>query len=198
MTAQHPASSDPDAIREEIESTRTDLSDNVNALADSVRPSTVAHRQVDRVKEGLAGVKDKVMGGDDEPGEPGAVGAMGHAIADAPTSAVRRARGNPLAAGVIVFGAAWLVSSLLPASDAETQAAAALKEKAAPLAQTAKDAAKDVVEQLQEPAQQAVSDLKESATDSATTVKQEAQQGGEDLTSSATDAASRVRDEGSQ
>ena len=30
---------DPDQIRQEIEATRGDLSDNVNALADSVRPA---------------------------------------------------------------------------------------------------------------------------------------------------------------
>lgn len=197
MTEQHPTSSDPDAIKEEIESTRADLSHNVNALADTVRPSAVAQRQVDRVKGGISNVKDRVMGSaDDSSGS--SVGDLGHSIAQAPSAAARKTRGNPLAAGLVVFGASWLLSSLLPASDAETQMAATVKDKAAPLAQTAKDAAKDVADQLQEPAKQAVSDLKDSAADSAATVKQEAQQGGRDVASSASDAASRVREEGSQ
>ena len=56
------ASNDPDEIRAEIERTRADLSDNVNALADSVNPAHVAGRQVDKVKGAVFGVKDKVMG----------------------------------------------------------------------------------------------------------------------------------------
>ena len=53
---------DPDQIRQEIEATRGDLSDNVNALADSVRPGNVARRQVDKVMDGASDLKDRVMG----------------------------------------------------------------------------------------------------------------------------------------
>lgn len=55
-------SNDPDEIRAEIERTRSDLSENVNALAESVNPAHVASRQVDKVKGAVAGAKDKVMG----------------------------------------------------------------------------------------------------------------------------------------
>ena len=41
------------------------------------------------------------------------------AVQDAPQVARRQAQGNPLAAGLIAFGAGWLVSSLAPASRAE-------------------------------------------------------------------------------
>ncbi len=66
-------SNNPDQIRHEIESTRAELSGDVNALADSVRPSTVARRQVDKVRDGVTtvknSVKDSVMGTADDAGQ---------------------------------------------------------------------------------------------------------------------------------
>jgi cell division septum initiation protein DivIVA len=162
-------SSNPDQIRHEIESTRAELSGDVNALADSVRPSTVARRQVDKVREGVSGMKDSVMGTADDAGQS-VSGAAGDA-----TSAVRRkTRGNPLAAGLVAFAAGWLVSSLLPASQAERQGATALKEKARPLADDLQATARQVAENLKEPAREAVEQVKASAGDSAATVKDEA------------------------
>ena len=43
-------SNDPDEIRRQIDETRADLSANVDALGESVRPGNVARRQVDKVK----------------------------------------------------------------------------------------------------------------------------------------------------
>jgi len=59
-------STDPDQIRREIDATREDLSDNVNALADSIKPGNVARRQVDKVKDGASNLKDRVMGAADD------------------------------------------------------------------------------------------------------------------------------------
>lgn len=59
------------------------------------------------------------------------------------------------APGLIVFGGAWLISSLLPPSDTEGQAA---REKA---------------DDLREPAQDAVESVKDKAADAATTVKEQ-------------------------
>lgn len=194
MSDQRTTSTDPDAIKEQIESTRGDLSDNVNALADTVRPSAVAHRQARRVREGLSDVKDTVMGSSHGPSGASGASNLRQAVSDAPARAARTARGNPVAAGVIAFGAGWLLSSLLPASEPEKRLAATVQEKAEPLAQTAKDAAKDVADDLRGPAQDAVSGLQDSAKESAATVKEEATQGGGEVASSAKDAADTVRD----
>src|SRR6478735_1911081 len=166
-------SNNPEQIRHEIETTRAELSGDVNALADSVRPSTVARRQVDKVRDGVTtaknSVKDSVMGTAEDAGQS-VSGTAGDA-----TSAVRRkTRGNPLAAGLVAFAAGWLVSSMLPASQAERQGAAALKEKAQPLADDLQSAARQVAESLKEPAREAVEQVKASAADSAATVKDEA------------------------
>ncbi|OYO23108.1 hypothetical protein CGZ93_06510 [Enemella dayhoffiae] len=60
-------SNDPDQIRRDIERTRANLSQDVNALTDEARPSNVARRQVNKVAEGARGLKERIMGSDDEP-----------------------------------------------------------------------------------------------------------------------------------
>ena len=55
-------SNDPEQIRREIERTRTELSDNVNALGDKVNPGSIAKRQVGRVRGAATSVKDAVLG----------------------------------------------------------------------------------------------------------------------------------------
>ncbi len=190
MTTDYTDSNDPDQIRREIEATRADLSDNVNALTDSVKPSNVARRQVDKVMGGAANLKDKVMGGADD-----ASSATGSAVAAAPTAVRRGTRGNPVAAGLIAFGAGWLVASLIPASSAEQQAATALKDKAQPLTEGVTQAAKDVAANLQEPLQQAAAEVTATATDAAATVKDQASSSAQDVSSSAQDAAGQVKDQ---
>ena len=55
-------SNDPEQIRRDIERTRTELSENVNALGDKVNPGSIAKRQVGRVRGAATSVKDAVLG----------------------------------------------------------------------------------------------------------------------------------------
>ena len=64
-------SNDPEQIRREIERTRTELSDNVNALGDKVNPGSIAKRQVGRVRGAATSVKDAVLGSDSDPTDTG-------------------------------------------------------------------------------------------------------------------------------
>ena len=64
-----------------------------------------------------------------------------------------KARGNPLAAGLIAFGIGYLISSAIPSTEKEQEAASRLQEKAAPLTDKVREAASDAVDQLREPAQ---------------------------------------------
>src|SRR5919199_3012292 len=61
---------DPDQIRADIERTRQNLSSDVNALADEVNPKNIAQRQVDKVTSKVGGLKDRVMGSNDDPYSP--------------------------------------------------------------------------------------------------------------------------------
>ena len=53
---------DPEQIRREIERTRSELSDNVNALGDKVNPGSIAKRQVNWVRRAATSVKKVVLG----------------------------------------------------------------------------------------------------------------------------------------
>jgi hypothetical protein len=118
----------PDQLRNEIEQTRAGLTHNVDTLAEKVSPSAVAHRRAADAKGALAGVKDKVMGSSHTAGghlsdTGSAIGdkasdigsalsdrasSVGDSVAAAPGAVRDRAQGNPLAAGIIAFGAGLL------------------------------------------------------------------------------------------
>jgi ElaB/YqjD/DUF883 family membrane-anchored ribosome-binding protein len=188
-------SNDPEQIRREIERTRTELSDNVNALGDKVNPGSIAKRQVGRVRGAATSVKDAVMGGTSDAADTGQQVAttMGDAVSNAPNAVARKAQGSPIAAGLIAFGAGLLVSSLLPASRVEQQAAEKVKDTAQPMVDDLTDTAKEVAENLKEPAQQAIEEVKSTATDAAATVKDEASAAADDVKSQAQDAKDTVQ-----
>jgi len=120
------------------------------------------------------------------------------AVQEAPQAIRRQARGNPLAAGLIAFGAGWLVSSLLPASRREQeladQAKQVAQEKVQPAAQqVAQQVATEVKENLREPAQQAVESVRSTAQDAKDTVTEEGRSAAQDVQGRAQDAAGNVR-----
>lgn len=183
-------SNDPDQIRAEIEATRAGLSSNVNALTESVKPGNMVRRQVGGT---FSSLRDQVMGSENATGKAaGAKDSVMGSASSGTSAAAQKTRGNPLAAGVIAFGAGLLLGSLLPTSEAEQQAAAAVKDKAQPLTDQVTDAAKSVAADLKEPATQAAQNLKATATDAANTVKDEAQSTANDVKFSSADAADKV------
>ncbi len=212
-------SSNPDEIRAEIERTRARLSSDVDALADTANPKHIAGRQVDKIKGAARGVKERLMGADDDPYDSGTVGgardalsdrvstagqgvadrasAAGDAVAAAPRRAKQKARGNPLAAGTIAFGVGLLISGLIPSSQKEQRAVSDLQRKVEPLKEKATEAAKEVAENLREPAQQAVESVKATATQAAQNVKDEGTTAKDDVQGQVQDSAQTVRQEGS-
>ena len=99
--------------------------------------------------------------------------AVGDAVSNAPANVKLKARGNPLAAGAVAFGLGFLVSSLIPASQKEQDAAAGLKDKAEPLKEKVSEIGKDMAANLKDSAQEAVQSVKETATDGRQNVKDE-------------------------
>lgn len=205
----------PEEIRRDIERTRRELSSNVDALTDKVSPSRVMERRVERARGAVTSVKEKVMGTtSDTTGSAkdtmssaassvsGAASSVADTASAAPQMARQRTQGNPLAAGLIAFGAGWLISSILPASEKEQQAAAAIKDKASehsdkvtgPLS----EAAHQVTDNLREPAQQAAESVKSTATDAVSTVKGETQAATVDVTDQAKHSKDKVYAAGSE
>ncbi|MBT2531038.1 DUF3618 domain-containing protein [Arthrobacter sp. ISL-48] len=199
-------SDNPDAIRSDIEATRARLGTNVDAVADKVTPSNIVHRQTDKVKDAVFGVKEKVMGvaddatarmhmGTSSTGNPvgSALGDAGSTIGEAPQQVMSKTQGNPLAAGLIAFGAGLLLSSLIPASEKEREAADSLKTAAEPLTTELTEAAKEMAQGLKEPAQEAMENVKATATDAAEHVKEEGQMATADVKDRAADAKDHVQ-----
>jgi len=120
-------------------------------------------------------------------------------VRSAPETVRRRAQGNPLAAGLIAFGAGWLLSSLLPASEPEQQVATQVKdfatEKGRPVARELGQAGQQAAGELRESAQYRAEAVKQTAADAASTVKGETQAAASDVKGQAQESASRVRDQ---
>ena len=193
------SSTDPDEIRAQIEATRAGLSREVNELGEKVNPANIVQRQkekvVDTVKGSVLGVKDHIMGSaDDAKSSAGsAVSTMQDAVSGAPGQVTQQAKGNPMAAGLIAFGAGMLLSALIPASKKEAQAAATLKEQAQPLLGQLTSTVKEAAGHLQEPAQQALESVKSTATEAVTTVKDEGTSAAGDVKTQAQDAKAAVQ-----
>lgn len=103
----------PEEIRAEIERTRNNLGSDVDALADKVTPSKIVQRQTDKVKNAFGSVKDTVMGSahDASGSVSGAASSAGDAVSGVAQAGVQKAKGNPLAVGLIAFGVGWLAAS---------------------------------------------------------------------------------------
>jgi len=167
--------SNPAEIREDIERTRAELGQDVDALADKVNPAKAAQRQGHRVKRALSSVKDRLMGTAEDVGDSAhhVADRAGSAIADAPHRVASSTRGNPIAVGLIAFGAGLLAASLVPASKPEQRLADKAKDAAEPLIDEVKDVAAASADHLREPAREAVDSVRERAAEAADTVKDE-------------------------
>jgi hypothetical protein len=217
-------STDPDQIRSEIDQTQRELSADVDALTEKLSPQRMVERRVRRSRTAMTNMKDRIMGstsdayqtaGSAASGVGESVSARASAARDtvagtassavdtvrsAPDTARRSTQGNPLAAGLIAFGAGWLLSALLPASEPEQQVASQVKdfavEQGRPVAEQLGQAGQQAAQELKESAQQRAETVKETATDAASTVTGEAQSAASDVSGRAQQSAGRVRDKG--
>ncbi|MFJ6654086.1 DUF3618 domain-containing protein [Microbacterium sp. NPDC091313] len=191
-------SDSPEQIRAEIDRTRGELSSDVDALADKVTPSKIVQREKNKITGGLRSVRERIMGAADDAGASIKEGGSSvvHGVSDAGHTAAAKAQGNPLAVGLIAFGAGLVLASLIPASSREKQIARDVKDQAQPLVQAATDAAKDVGEHLKEPAQEAAQAVKERATDAVADVRDEASNAASDVADRSREARENISDQG--
>lgn len=214
---------DPDQLRNQIEHTQRNLSTDVDLLAEKVTPARVVHRRVNRARRAFRSMRDRVMGSTSD-STSSSVSSMGHQVRDTASSvadgassvagdaaqtmrdtareapdAIRRGtEGNPIAAGLIAFGAGWLLSTLAPPSKPEQK----LAEQATSWARDHSDQVKEelgqvadeVKENLREPAQHAAESVKSTATDAVDTVKDDARSAAGDVGDRAKEARDSVQD----
>ena len=206
-------SNNPEDIRTNIEQTRTELGRDVDALAEKVDPTKAVERQKDKLRDRVRNVRESVMGTPEYRGlRDTSSGTLqqasdqlshlgdqaGQAVQSLPDKVTSGTRGNPLAAGLIAFGAGWLAASLIPASRMEQDAAEKVKDRAAPLVEEAKSAAQQAGEYLKPQAQQAADSVKETATQGVEHVKDASQGHAQSLKDESQRAARHVQDTASE
>lgn len=199
--------SNPDEIRRDIQRTRAELSDNVNALGDRSNPNNIARSQVDKVKDGAQNLKERLFGSDHDPYDNGAAGDLGdragevaddarQAVEQAPQQLKRRTQGSPFALGLIAAGLGAVAGSLIPVSRTERQYAEQVKDAAQPAVEELKEMANEAKDNLQPKAEQAAQEVKQVAQTGAENVKAEGQAATDTVRGEAESARDHVKAEG--
>ncbi|MGO4957191.1 DUF3618 domain-containing protein [Luteococcus sp. Sow4_B9] len=200
--------SNPDKIRQDIERTRANLSDDVNALADQANPRTIAEDKVDQAKQSVQsavhGAKEKVFGSEDDFTDDGLAG-QARGLAD-------QVRGGVAGGAGQAQYSAQMRANLARGGVSDAPAAMRRRTRGNPLAaglvafglgaliggalpatraekryvEQAKDQAQPYLDQARDVAQDTVAGLKQPATEAAQGLKETAQQ-----------AASTVQEEAS-
>lgn len=187
----------PDQLEADVNKTRDSLSKDVSRLNERVSPGRFVGTRSERLKQRSSSIKDKLMGSASNAGQL-ASDKLGSAVSsaqDATNSAAAKAsdasggtqalrdqtQGNPVAAGLIAFGVGWLVSSLVPVSEAEQKAARKIEENADAVIDPLTDSAKQVAGNLQQPLQESAQALKETATDAANKTAEHAKSAADDV-----------------
>jgi gas vesicle protein len=182
-------------LKAQIADQRETLGQDLEAIGDRVSPARMAQRRKAAVRQGWQSTKDRVMGSAGDAGSKmsDAASSVGDAVGSVPRSAANIAEGNPLAVGLVAFGAGLVVATLLPQTQREQQ----LAEKVQPTVERAASevgaAAQDTVEQLKPKAQEAVDEVKSSAQDSVQKVKDDASDAASQTTDHAKQATREVR-----
>jgi gas vesicle protein len=160
---------DPDRIRREIEATRNEMGETVDAL-------TYKADVKSRAKESLMGTKDsiksKVVGAGDR-----VSGATpdGEQVKENARRAAGMAQQNPLGLAIGSVAAGFIVGLLLPSSSVEDR-------KLGPVADDVKEKAKETGQEALDHAQQVVQEAAQSAQE---TVQEKGREHGEQLADSA-------------
>jgi hypothetical protein len=171
-------------LRRQAGEQRHEMGDTLEAIGDRLSPERVIERRKAVVGQRFRRVKDTVMGSP-EYQEPmtqqvrertgGMMQSATEAVRSAPSTLADQARGNPIAVGVVAFGAGLLLATVMPKSETESR----LMEEAQPQVQSAmselKEAGRDITSDAQEHARAAGEELKGAGSEAASHVKDQAQ-----------------------
>jgi hypothetical protein len=204
---------DPEQLKRDIEATRRELSADVDALTEKVSPARVMERRVDRTKDAVSNLKEKVMGSSTTTKTSSGlstvtstVGDKAGSMSDAASSAKSSVTDAAGSAKSSISGAASSVSDApaMAKRKAEGNPMAAgliafgvgwlvssllpASAKEQQVASSALDAAKDKADIVKEHLGEMAGEIKEN-------LREPAQQAVESVKSTATDAAATVKDE---
>lgn len=173
-------------LRQDIAEERRELAQSIEAIGDRVSPGRIVERRANRLRGRVQSMRSAVMGvppalradgaglvqsAQDVSRSAGehvsstAQGIAG-AVTGAPDQVAAGTRGNPLAAGLIAFGAGLVTAAVLPKTEREER----IGEKAAELV-------KPAVDEVRSLGEEAVADLRPAAAEAAEHVKDAAMEG---------------------
>jgi gas vesicle protein len=149
---------EPDRIRAEIEQTRAEMSETVDALGYKADVKT-------RAKEKIVGVKDKVAGGTPDSGD----------VKQQARRASSVAQENPLGLAIGAVAVGFVAGMLIPSTRVEDEK---LGEASDSVIEKVKETGQEALEHGKQVAQDAAQTAKESGQEHAQQVKESAQDAG--------------------
>jgi hypothetical protein len=208
-------------VRADIERTREDIGQDLDAIGDKISPRQAVRRRTDRVRSKLTVMRERVMGsaenarstvsseGSSVAGSvrdaasdvassvgdaaSGAAGAVRHA----PDVVKKQTEGNPMAVGLIAFGLGALAGTILPSTQTEKSMAPQMRERVVePMKETASEAARDMGKDLRGSAEEAADRVKQTAQEGARRLTDGTRQRMQDVKSQAQEGAGEVRSDG--
>jgi len=171
-----------DELKRQLAVERGAVSRDLEAIGDRVSPNRIAQRRSAAVRQRFVAAKDRVMGAADgatssvHDAASNVADGMSSTVANIPQQARQTTQGNPLAVGLIAFGAGLVVATLLPESESEQRLVSAVQPQLEHAASSAGEAAQEVAESVKPAMQEAAQDLQQHAQSAASTVKDTAQQ----------------------
>ena len=190
------------------ESIVNDLDTTLDALGERVSPRRIAQRRKAAVRTRVSRGRTAVMGsaqgtGSSAPGQARhakdsvqqTAGQAAEKVRETPDMIQQQTQGNPLAAGLVAFGAGMLLATLFPPTEAEQRAASAIQERAEPLKDQAMEAGREMKDHLQQSAQESAQQVKETAQGAAQEVKEQAQSSAEGVKDQAKSSTESVKEQ---
>lgn len=175
-----------DELTREIEVTRTRMDRTIDGIGERAGPGRLRQRMAGAMQNTKATVMGAVSDGDD-----GATSAGGAAAGTR-----NRSEGNPIAAGLIAFGAGLLAGSVMPGSRTENELAREVQRKAqAPVRESLQESASELSDRISEKAAEAKERVAQELSSATDDIAGEARGRAQDVEDHAQDAASEVRDD---
>jgi len=172
---------EPDRIRAEIEATRADMSETVDAIGYKADVKSRAKENLQEKKESIVGLKDKVVGGASERTPDSAE------VKQQAKKAASVAQENPLGLAIGSLAVGFLAGMLIPSTRVEDEK---LGEVSDQVLEKAKQTGQEALEHGKQVAQETVETAKETAKQSgqehAQQVKDSAQENVQEARSGAT------------
>jgi hypothetical protein len=161
-----------DELRHNIDERRGDISRDLDAIGEKVSPRQAARRTTASARRRIHDVRDSVMGTASDSASSLSEVASGtrDQLQQMPDMARRQVEGNPIAVGVVAFGAGLVLAALIKPSAPERQLASAAQPGLERAAHELRRTGEELVGELEEPAREAVQSTSETAREAAQSV----------------------------